>query len=80
MLVYRVTALAQRFGYRVAHWIERQLSSEGPGGIRIEGRQHRLGEHDKALHLNLTVQDVDEMIARLEQEQAQQLGATPRET
>jgi hypothetical protein len=30
--------------------------------------KHLLGQHDKALHLNLTVQDVDEMIARLEQQ------------
>jgi hypothetical protein len=30
--------------------------------------KHRLGEHDKSLHLNLTVDDVDEIIARLEHE------------
>jgi len=37
--------------------------------------KHLLGQHDKALHLSLTVADVDEMIAKLEQERAQQLGA-----
>jgi hypothetical protein len=34
-----------------------------------------LGQNDKALHLNLTVQDVDELIARLEEQRAQQLVA-----
>jgi hypothetical protein len=43
--------------------------------MTIHMSKHRLGEHDKALHLNLTVQDVDELIARLEQERVQQLGA-----
>ena len=41
--------------------------------------KHRLGEHDKSLHLNLTVDDVDEIIARLEHERAQQLVASPGE-
>jgi hypothetical protein len=36
--------------------------------------KHRLGEHDKALHLNLTVEDVDELIARLERERARVNG------
>jgi hypothetical protein len=48
--------------------------------MTIHMSKHRLGEHDKALHLNLTVQDVDEMIARLEHERAQQLVANERET
>jgi hypothetical protein len=43
--------------------------------MTIHMSKHRLGQHDKALHLNLTVQDVDELIARLEQERAQKLGA-----
>jgi hypothetical protein len=41
--------------------------------------KHRLGEHDKFLHLNMTVDDVDEMIARLGHERAQQLVASPGE-
>jgi hypothetical protein len=40
--------------------------------------KHRLGEHDKALHLNMTVKDVDELIARLEQQLTQQLAPCPR--
>jgi hypothetical protein len=40
--------------------------------MTIHMSKHRLGEHDKSLHLNLTVQQVDEMIARLEHERAQQ--------
>src|SRR5258705_10753262 len=47
--------------------------------MTIHMSKHRLGEHDKALHLNLTAQDVDELIARLEQERAQQLGANGSE-
>src|SRR5262245_39739411 len=39
--------------------------------------KHRLGEHDKALHPSLTVEQVDEMIARLER--AQHLGVHGRE-
>ena len=34
--------------------------------MTIHMSKHRLGEHDKYLHLNLTVDQVDEMIARLE--------------
>ena len=44
--------------------------------MTIHMSTHRLGEHDKALHLNLTAQDVDELIARLEQERAQHLEPT----
>jgi hypothetical protein len=42
--------------------------------------EHRLGQNDKALHLNLTVQDVDELTTRLEQQRTQQLGANVGET
>ena len=48
--------------------------------MTIHMSKHRLGEHDKALHLSLTVQDVDEMIVRLEQERTRQIGANARET
>jgi hypothetical protein len=43
--------------------------------MTIHMSKHRLGEHDKALYLSLTVEQVDEMIARLEQERAHQFGA-----
>jgi hypothetical protein len=66
------------------------IDSAGRGGryvntgvsTTIHMSKHLLGEHDKALHLSLTVEDIDEMIARLEQKQAQQLGVNrgePRE-
>lgn len=40
--------------------------------MTIHMSKHRLGEHDKALHLRA---DVDELIARLEHERDQQLVA-----
>ena len=49
----------------------RRLDASGVA-MTIHMSKHRLGEHDKALHLNLTVQDVDELIARLEHERARQ--------
>jgi hypothetical protein len=48
--------------------------------MTIHMSKHRLGEHDKALHLNISVEDVDEVIARLEHALAQQLVANQRET
>jgi len=50
--------------------------------MTIHMSKHRLGEHDKFLYLNMTVEQVDEMIARLESERAQSLGVNggePRE-
>ena len=42
---------------------------DGSGvAMTIHMSKHLLGQNDKALHFNLTVQDVDEMIARLEQQ------------
>jgi hypothetical protein len=49
----------------------RRLNASGVA-MTIHMSKHLLGQHDKSLHLNLTVQDVDEMIARLEHERAQQ--------
>jgi hypothetical protein len=43
--------------------------------MTIHMSKHWLGEHDKALHLSLTVEQVDEMIAGLEQEKARQFGS-----
>jgi hypothetical protein len=44
---------------------------DGSGvAMTIHMSKHLLGQNDKALYLNLTVQDVDEIIARLEHEQA----------
>jgi hypothetical protein len=47
--------------------------------MTIHMLKHLLGQHDKALHLNLTVQDVDELIARFEKERSQNLGVNARE-
>src|SRR5215475_8069100 len=52
----------------------KRLDSSGVA-MTIHMSKHLLNQNDKALHLNLTVQDVDELIARLEQERAQQLEA-----
>ena len=52
----------------------RRLDSSGVA-MTIHMSKHLLGQNDKALHLNLTVQDVDELIARLEEQRAQQLVA-----
>jgi hypothetical protein len=38
--------------------------------MTIHMSKHLLGQNDKALHLNLTVEQVDEIIARLERERA----------
>ena len=43
--------------------------------MTIHMSKHWLREHDKALHLSLTVEQVDEMIAGLEQEKARQFGS-----
>jgi hypothetical protein len=43
--------------------------------MTIHLSKHLLGQNDKALHLSITLQDVDEMIARLEQARALQLEA-----
>jgi hypothetical protein len=53
---------------------------DGSGvAMTIHISKHLLGEHDKALHLNLTAEDVDEMIAKLERERAQQLEVSSGE-
>jgi|SRR5262249_6008246 len=60
---------------RQLQWKHAKRPDASGVAMTIHMSKHRLGEHDKALHLNLTVQDVDELIARLEQKQAQQLVA-----
>jgi hypothetical protein len=59
---------------RQLQWKHAKRQDSSGVAMTIHMSKHRLGEHDKALHLNLTVQDIDEMIARLEQQIAQQLG------
>src|SRR5262245_35447775 len=48
--------------------------------MTIHMSKYLLGQNDKALHLNLTAKDVDEMIARLEENLAKQLGASERDS
>jgi ABC-type transporter Mla MlaB component len=57
----------------------KRLDSSGVA-MTIHMSKHLLGQSDKALHLNLTAQDVDELIALLEKQRAQQLGADVGDT
>jgi len=59
---------------RQLQWKHAKRPDSSGVAMTIHMSKHRLREHDKFLHLSLTVGDVDEMIARLEQERARQLG------
>jgi hypothetical protein len=65
---------------RQLQWKHAKRPDASGVAMTIHMSRHRLGEHDKFLYLNLTVDDVDEMIARLEHAlaQQQQMGV-PRE-
>ena len=65
---------------RQLQWDHAKRPDASGVAMTIHMSKHRLGQNDKALHLNLTVQDVDELIARLEQQRTQQLGANVGET
>jgi hypothetical protein len=60
---------------RQLQWKYAKRPDASGAAMTIHMSKHRLGEHDKALLLSLTVEQVDEMIARLEQERAHQFGA-----
>jgi hypothetical protein len=60
---------------RQLQWKHAKRPDASGVAMTIHMSKHLLGQNDKALHLNLTVQDVDELIARLEHERAQQLVA-----
>src|SRR5215475_300290 len=60
---------------RQLQWKHAKRPDSSGVAMTIHLSKHRLREHDKFLHLNLTVEDVDEMIARLEQERTQRLQA-----
>jgi hypothetical protein len=64
---------------RQLQWKHAKRPDASGVAMTIHMSKHLLGQSDKALHLNLTVQDVDELIARLEHERAQQLVASPGE-
>ena len=64
---------------RQLQWKHAKRPDSSGVAMTIHMSKHRLGEHDKALHLNLTVQDIDDLIAKLEHERAQQLVASPGE-
>ena len=57
---------------RQLQWKHAKRPDASGVAMTIHMSKHRLGEHDKFLHLSLTVEQVDEVIARLEQERAQQ--------
>ena len=65
---------------RQLQWKHAKRPDASGVAMTIHMSKHLLGQHDKALHLNLTVQDVDELIARLEQQRTQQLGVNVGET
>ena len=64
---------------RQLQWKHAKRPDASGVAMTIHMSKHLLGQHDKFLHLSLTVEQVDEIIARLEHEQAQQLGVNGRE-
>src|SRR5262249_28779575 len=60
---------------RQLQWKHAKRLDRSGVAMTIHMSKRVLGQNDKALHLNLTVADVDEMISRLEQQRAQQLVA-----
>ena len=65
---------------RQLQWKHAKRQDSSGVAMTIHMSKHLLGQNDKALHVNLSVEDVDEMISRLEQNRAQQLGASVGET
>jgi len=63
---------------RQLQWKHAKRPDSSGVAMTIHMSKHRLREHDKAMHLNIAVEDVD--VARLEHERAQQLGANVGET
>jgi hypothetical protein len=63
---------------RQLQWKHAKRPDASGVAMTIHMSKHLLGQNDKALHLNLTAGDVDELIARLEHERAQQLAPCPR--
>ena len=60
---------------RQLQWKHARRPDASGAAMTIHMSKHLLGQHDKALHLSLTVEDVDELIAKLEKQRAQQLAA-----
>jgi hypothetical protein len=57
---------------RQLQWKHAKRSDASGVAMTIHMSKHLLGQNDKMLHLNLTVEQVDEMIARLEEQQRAQ--------
>ena len=55
---------------RQLQWKHAKRTDSSGVAMTIHMSKHLLGQNDKALHLNLSEQEVDEIIARLEHEQA----------
>jgi ABC-type transporter Mla MlaB component len=55
---------------RQLQWKHAKRTDSSGVAMTIHMSKHLLGQNDKALYLNLTVQDVDEIISKLEHEQA----------
>lgn len=71
--------VAGTIALRQLQWKHAKRPDRSGVAMTIHMSKHRLGETEKSLHLSLTVEDVDEMIARLEQERTQQLEASGAE-
>ena len=71
-----LSSVGKRTGaLRQLQWKHAKRPDASGVAMTIHMSKHRLGEHDKALHLDISVEDVDEVIARLEHALAQQLVA-----
>jgi hypothetical protein len=60
---------------RQLQWKHAKRPDASGVAMTIHMPKHRLGEHDKALHLSLTAEQVDEVTARLEKERGRVNGA-----
>src|SRR5215510_3403510 len=65
---------------RQLQWKHARRPNASGVAMTIQMSKHLLGQNDKALHLNLTVEHVDELIARLEQaQQLEDYAVEPRQ-
>jgi len=65
---------------RQLQWKHAKRPDASGVAMTIHMSKHMLGQNDKALHLNLTVADIDEMIASLEGKRLSNWKSVPRRT
>jgi hypothetical protein len=56
-----------RIALRRLQWRHAQMPNSGGVQMTIHLSKHELGEHDRQLNLNMTVEDIDDAIRELEQ-------------